>query len=225
MPAHCPFCIYTQTLYPFIHIGPLTIGTFGLLMWAAFVAAFFALQAEIKRRKLSLDASVIILSMAIAGIIGAKIWHVIDTPDDRLTLAMLRQPVFLPDSLTHIAWLRALSVFLVNFFSWFRQGFAWFGGFVAGITTLLLLARRYRISMLTMLDICSPAAAIGYGVGRLGCLISGDGDYGKPTSCRGPGAWPFLTACFPQRRSARNTVGPRIAASIPLLFMNSSPEC
>jgi phosphatidylglycerol:prolipoprotein diacylglycerol transferase len=33
-----------------------------------------------------------------------------------------------------------------------------------------------------MLDLAAPAAAVGYGVGRLGCLTSGDGDYGIPTS-------------------------------------------
>jgi phosphatidylglycerol:prolipoprotein diacylglycerol transferase len=33
-----------------------------------------------------------------------------------------------------------------------------------------------------MLDLAAPAAAVGYGVGRIGCLISGDGDYGIPTS-------------------------------------------
>jgi predicted O-methyltransferase YrrM len=52
---------------------------------------------------------------------------------------------------------------------------------VAGIITLLVLARRYRVGMLTMLDLCSSAAAVGYAVGRIGCLISGDGDYGRPT--------------------------------------------
>ena len=36
--------------------------------------------------------------------------------------------------------------------------------------------------MLEMLDAASPAAALGYGIGRLGCLISGDGDYGIPTT-------------------------------------------
>ena len=163
-------------MYPFIHIGPLTIGTFGLLMWAAFVAAFFALQAEITRRKLNVDASVLILWMAIAGILGAKIWHVLDTPEDRPTLQLL---------------------FSRQVFEWFRQGFAWFGGFVAGITALLLLARKYRISMLTMLDICSPAAAIGYGVGRIGCLISGDGDYGKPTSWPWPWGMAFPNGLLP----------------------------
>jgi prolipoprotein diacylglyceryl transferase len=163
-------------LLPFIHIGPLTIGTFGLLMWAAFVAAFVALNAEITRRKLQIDASVLVLYMAIAGILGAKLWHVIDTPDDRPTLPLL---------------------FSGQAFNWFRQGFAWFGGFVAGIITLLLLARKYRIAMLTMLDICSPAVAIGYGVGRIGCLISGDGDYGKPTSWSWPWGMAFPNGLLP----------------------------
>jgi phosphatidylglycerol:prolipoprotein diacylglycerol transferase len=32
------------------------------------------------------------------------------------------------------------------------------------------------------LDLCSPAAAVGYAIGRIGCLLSGDGDYGIPTT-------------------------------------------
>jgi prolipoprotein diacylglyceryltransferase/predicted O-methyltransferase YrrM len=103
-----------------------------------------------------------VIFVALAGILGAKIWHVIDTPADRLTLDTLKN-----------FW---------ELVSWFRGGFAWFGGFVAGIATLLFLARRYRVNMLTMLDISSSAAAVGYAVGRIGCLISGDGDYGRPTN-------------------------------------------
>jgi phosphatidylglycerol:prolipoprotein diacylglycerol transferase len=130
-------------------------------MCLAFIAAYLVLAAEIKRRKLSVDPYTVVAYVAIAGIAGAKIWHIIDTPGDRLNAEILTSPSAL--------------------LSWFRGGFAWFGGFVAGIATLLLLARKYRMNLLTMLDVASPAAAIGYAVGRIGCLISGDGDYGKPT--------------------------------------------
>ena len=33
-----------------------------------------------------------------------------------------------------------------------------------------------------MLDLAAPAVSVGYGVGRIGCLVSGDGDYGIPTT-------------------------------------------
>jgi prolipoprotein diacylglyceryl transferase len=150
-----------KTLLPYIHIGRFDLPTFGLLMLLAFAAAYFALEAEVKRRKLPIDVYNVVAMVALAGILGAKVWHVIDTPADRLTMDTLR----------------SFSALI----SWFRGGFAWFGGFVAGIATLLLLARRYRVGMLTMLDVSSSAAAVGYAVGRIGCLISGDGDYGRPT--------------------------------------------
>jgi prolipoprotein diacylglyceryl transferase len=130
-------------------------------MLLAFAAAYFALEAEIKRRKLQIDAYNLVAFVALAGIVGAKIWHVVDTPADRLNAETLH----------------SLGALL----NWFRGGFAWFGGFLAGIATLLLLARRNRVGMLSMLDISSSAVAVGYAVGRIGCLISGDGDYGRPT--------------------------------------------
>lgn len=153
-----------KELLPFIHIGPLSIPTFGLLMWLAFVISFFVLRAEVQRRKLEIDPQSVVLWMVLAGILGAKLWHIFDTPADRPMWSMFAS--------------RAI-------FTWFQSGFAWFGGFTAGIAALLYLGHRYRIGMLKMLDICSSAVAIGYAVGRIGCLISGDGDYGKPT------AWPW----------------------------------
>jgi phosphatidylglycerol---prolipoprotein diacylglyceryl transferase len=134
---------------PYIHIGPLSIGTFGLMMWVAFVAAYFLMNADFQRRKLRADPQTVIAVCAVAGIIGAKLYHVWDTPGDVI-------------------------------FS--RTGFAWFGGFLDGLVTLIAFAFRYRIRLLQFLDACSPAAALGYAVGRIGCLTSGDGDYGIPTS-------------------------------------------
>jgi phosphatidylglycerol---prolipoprotein diacylglyceryl transferase len=60
-------------------------------------------------------------------------------------------------------------------------GFAWFGGLLAGIAVLLWSGRQAKIGGMGMLDLAAPAVAIGYGVGRIGCLVSGDGDYGIPT--------------------------------------------
>jgi phosphatidylglycerol---prolipoprotein diacylglyceryl transferase len=143
-------------MYPYIHLGPLELGTFGIFMWLAFLAAYFALNADFRRRDLRADPHLVISVIALAGLAGAKLWHLLESPSEFFAA---------PFSM---------------FFS--RTGFAWFGGFIAGILTLIYFARRYRIPLLTMMDACAPATAIGYAVGRIGCLISGDGDYGKPTS-------------------------------------------
>jgi len=63
-----------------------------------------------------------------------------------------------------------------------RYGFAWFGGFLGGFIALWFLAKHYAIPVLEFMDMCSPAAALGYAIGRIGCLLSGDGDYGIPTN-------------------------------------------
>jgi prolipoprotein diacylglyceryl transferase len=143
-------------LLPYIHIGPLALGTYGLLTLLAFIAAYFVLQADIRRRHLEVDAQNVVSITALLGIVGAKLYHVLQSPSD-----LIADP-------------------LGSLFS--RAGFAWFGGVLGVLLALYLLARRYKLSYLQMLDLCSPAAALGYAVGRIGCLVSGDGDYGIPTS-------------------------------------------
>jgi prolipoprotein diacylglyceryl transferase len=124
-------------------------------MWLAFVVAYFVLRADFRRRQLRMPADNVVLFTAFAGVVGAKIYHVLESPRD-----LLADP-------------------LGRIFS--TSGFAWFGGLLAGIATLFLLARHYKISWLTFFDAVAPAAALGYALGRIGCLISGDGDYGVPT--------------------------------------------
>ena len=62
------------------------------------------------------------------------------------------------------------------------SGFAWFGGLVFGISALVFQGWRAKIGALRTLDLAAPAAAIGYGLGRIGCFLSGDGCYGIPTN-------------------------------------------
>jgi|SRR5450631_1347290 phosphatidylglycerol:prolipoprotein diacylglycerol transferase len=142
-------------MYPFIHIGPLSIGTFGLMLWLAAVCACWVLHKNFERWGISADAIGIVAISTVAGIVGAKLWHVLETP--------------------HV-------LFAAPFDQLFdRSGFAWFGGLLAGILALMWQGRVYKILPLGMLDFAAPAAAVGYAVGRLGCLTSGDGDYGIPT--------------------------------------------
>lgn len=143
-------------MIPYLHLGPINIPTFGLMVATGLLVAAYLLQADFNRRKLKADAFMIIGVAGLAGIAGARLYHVLETPAE-----------FFADP-----WPLLFS----------RFGFAWFGGFLGGFVALAILARSSKIPLLEFLDACSPAAAVGYGIGRIGCFLSGDGDYGIPTS-------------------------------------------
>ncbi len=143
-------------MYPFIHIGPVTLGTYGLMVAVALICAFFVLRADFARRGISADAEAIIGITGLAGLAGSRLYHLLESPAE-----FFANP-----------WPQLFST----------TGFAFFGAVIGGFIALLLLAWRFRMKPLLMLDAASPAAALGYGIGRIGCLISGDGDYGKPTT-------------------------------------------
>ena len=155
-------------LVPFIQVGPLRLGTYGLMVWLAFLSAYFVLSADMRRRKLAGDPLNVILLLVVAGLAGSKLYHLLERPSE-----FLSDPIGL-------------------FFS--SVGFAWFGGFLGGLVGLLWLAHHYRVRPLAFLDACSPAAALGYAIGRIGCLTSGDGDYGIATNLPWGMAFPPLEA-------------------------------
>jgi len=143
-------------MIPYLHIGPLSLPSFGLMVATGLLAASYILQADLRRRSIRADAFLIIGIAGLAGIVGARLYHALESPAE-----------FFADPRSFI---------------FTRYGFAWFGGFLGGFAALLILARREQIPALTFLDACSPAAAVGYAIGRIGCFLSGDGDYGIPTS-------------------------------------------
>jgi phosphatidylglycerol:prolipoprotein diacylglycerol transferase len=143
-------------MIPFLHLGPLTIPTFGLMVATGLFVAAYVLQADFARRNTTADAFLIIGIAGLAGIFGARLYHVLESPQE-----FFAHP-----------WPMIFS----------RYGFAWFGGLIGGFIALILMARQGRIPMLEFLDACSPAACVGYAIGRIGCLLSGDGDYGRATS-------------------------------------------
>ena len=141
-------------------------------MWLAAVAATVLLQRNLGRNVINADAVVIVATAMIAGVLGAKLWHELQNP---LQLGMELRFVGQP------GWHHPLQV-AGNALEWFRAGFAWFGGLLFGVAALLWQGRSLKIGALRLLDLSAPAAAVGYGIGRIGCLTSGDGDYGINTT-------------------------------------------
>jgi prolipoprotein diacylglyceryl transferase len=126
------------------------------MVWFGLVVSYYVLRADFKRRRLPSDAANLTLLLGILGVVGAKLYSAFESPRE-----LFAHP-------------------LSTLFS--RTGFTWHGSVILCIIALAWWARRYRIPTLVLLDTCAPATAIGYGIGRLGCLISGDGDYGIPTT-------------------------------------------
>jgi phosphatidylglycerol---prolipoprotein diacylglyceryl transferase len=166
-------------MYPYINIGPVHLGTFGLFLWLAAVAATIVLHKNFMRNRVDADALSVVAFVVIAGVIGAKVWHELQNVSE---LRSSMRQIALP------GWGHPFDV-LIGCLHWFQAGFAWFGGMLAGIAMLMWQGRLARseggagsLGAVRMLDLAAPAAAIGYGVGRIGCLTSGDGDYGIPTT-------------------------------------------
>src|ERR1700686_2079174 len=179
-------------MIPFLHLGPITIPTFGLMVATALLVSAYVLQADFNRRRGQLerlagykggggkgpgdrgqhDEGFLIIGVAgLAGLVGARLYHVLESPSE-----------FFADP-----WNLLFS----------RFGFAWFGGFLGGFIALVIMARRLKIPLLLFLDIFSPAACVGYAIGRIGCLLSGDGDYGIPTTSHWPWGMAFPNGVVP----------------------------
>ena len=134
-------------------IGP--IKTFGLMFGLAFIAAGLVLARRLKEQGKSPDWSYeIIFSGLVGGVVGSRLWWFFENYDEN------------KDDL------------LGNLFG--GSGLTWYGGAIGGAGAVLLWARRKGMFNVGLLDLCAPALALGYAIGRVGCQLSGDGDYGEP---------------------------------------------
>jgi prolipoprotein diacylglyceryltransferase len=89
---------------------------------------------------------------AISGIIGAKIFHNLENMD-----------AFLADPIGQ----------LISF-----SGLTFYGGLIAGAVSVIWYANKYKINTKHLIDSAAPGLMLAYGVGRIGCQMSGDGDWG-----------------------------------------------
>jgi phosphatidylglycerol:prolipoprotein diacylglycerol transferase len=141
-------------LQPEIHLGPVTLQSFGI----AFAFGFIAAGALVGKRLRELDkptdwAYEMILAALVGGLVGARV-------------------DFIAENYSAVK-----NDLLGNILS--GSGLVWYGGAIGGAIGVTLWAWWRRMLNVGLLDICAAPLALGYAIGRIGCQVSGDGDYGK----------------------------------------------
>jgi len=139
---------------PGIDVLGLELKTFGLMFALAFVVSGLIVGRGLREAGKPTDwAYEMVFAALVGGLVGARVYWLIQNAGD------LEGGV------------------ASNIFS--GSGLVWYGGALGGAIGVLSWAAWRGMLGLRLLDICAPALALGYAVGRLGCQLSGDGDYGK----------------------------------------------
>ena len=140
-------------MQPELDIGPVELQAFGICFALGFAAAFAVAARRLRELELPVDwAYEVVFASLAGGFIGARADYVIqnwDTASDELLGAVFS-----------------------------GSGLVWLGGVVGGAIGVLAWGRWRGFFGLRLLDFAAPLIALGYTVGRVGCQLSGDGDYG-----------------------------------------------
>ena len=157
-------------MYPEIDIGPVTLQTFGLMFGLGFVAAGLVIARRFGELGKPPDWAYEMAFVALlGGLIGSRAYFLIEN------------------------WSDISGDILGNLFS--GAGLVWYGGAIGGAAAVLLWARYRGILGLALLDLAAVPLALGYAIGRVGCQLSGDGDYGE--SWDGPWAMAYPDGTVP----------------------------
>lgn len=147
---------------------PLPLATFGLFVALGALVAGALFRAELQRlyeaakigpaRVRGADVppqdvvSDFMVVVMVAGVLGARLFHILEHTDQ-----------FAADPMGMI---------------FTRSGLSIFGGLIMGTLAGMVCVRRWRLPVRPLLDAAAPAMMIGYAIGRIGCQVSGDGDWG-----------------------------------------------
>lgn len=148
---------------------PLPIQTFGFFVAISLIVSYFILYNEIKRKarfnlisgsydkdgifiKPEERVSTIVIIALLFGFIGARLFSILEYPQE-----FFEAPI-------HVLFSEA--------------GFTFYGGLIFGVIAAIIYAKKAGISLVPLCDAASPPLILGYAIGRLGCHMSGDGDWG-----------------------------------------------
>lgn len=135
------------------HLGGLSVSSFSVMVALAIVLpALLVMPPLMRRHGVPLGfLSLAMIATVVGGAIGARLWNLVEH------------------------WPPAMGQV------WSGAGFTWYGAVLGGFLLVLLLCLWRRVPPGLWFNIYVPAVALGYAIGRVGCLLAGDGDYGKPS--------------------------------------------
>ena len=152
-------------MLPHIHIGPLTIQTFGICFAVGFLVAAGVLQRRFRELGEPVEWTwELTFAVMVGGLVGARVDYLAEN------------------------WDKVHSHILKNLFS--GSGLVWYGGVIGGALGAVLWAQRRRWLDWRLPDVACVPLALGYAIGRCGCQLSGDGDYGIHSSLPWAMAYP-----------------------------------
>ncbi len=145
-------------MYPIIvQVGPVTIYSFGLMMAVAFLASGLIVTKEFERKGLDANlASPLVFWAAVGGLVGARLWVIMDD---------------------FAGFLDAPLSFVLS-----GAGFVWYGGLAGGILAMSAFIRRHGLPWFITADCVAAGVPLGHAIGRIGCQLAGDGDWGTETT-------------------------------------------
>jgi phosphatidylglycerol:prolipoprotein diacylglycerol transferase len=165
---------------PEIHLIGISIKTFGLTFALGFLACGLVVARRLRELGKPVDWSYeIVFAALIGGIVGARLYYVIQN------------------------YSQVKHDLVGSIFS--GTGLVWYGGAIGGAIGVIGWMRFRHVLELRMLDMCATALALGYAIGRIGCQVSGDGDYGIPSSLPWAMGYPHGTVPTPPGVSVQPT--------------------
>ncbi len=152
----------------------------GTWLWGILAAAGFGFYKYWDSKRKALDKPLlkeikvmpherigdITILAAVSGIIGARLFSIIESEEN--IKAFIRDPLE-----------QLLS----------GSGLAIYGGLIVAFIAVYWYVQKKGMKPIYVMDAVAPALIVGYGVGRLGCQFSGDGDWGITNTAEPPGWW------------------------------------
>jgi phosphatidylglycerol---prolipoprotein diacylglyceryl transferase len=138
---------------PEVHLLGISIKTFGVTFALGFLACGLVIARRLRELGKPVDwAYEIVFAALLGGVVGARGYFLIQN------------------------YSQVKHNLIGSIFS--GSGLIWYGGAIGGAIAVIAWMRWRKTLSMAMIDMCATVLALGYAIGRIGCQVSGDGDYG-----------------------------------------------